>query len=149
MLGELNQEQISFVLRSQYIGRIGCAANGKVYIVPVTYVYEEPYIYGHTKEGLKIEMMRKNPQVCFEVDAIQNMTNWQCVILQGEYEELAGEESQQALQLIKNRITPLMVSESTMAGPGLELHRPVTASRLVLVTYRIRITHKSGRYEKR
>ena len=149
MLGELNQEQIDYVLRSQVIGRLGCYADGKVYIVPITYVYEAPYIYGHTKEGLKIKMMRENPQVCFEVDIIQNMANWQSVIVQGEYEELSGEESQQAIILLKNRVTPLLASESTMAAPGLDIHRSVSATRLVLVTYRIRINHKSGRYEKR
>ena len=149
MLGELNQAQIDFVLRSQVVGRLGCSAGGQVYIVPITYVYEDPYIYGHTKEGLKIKMMRKNPHVCFEVDIIQDLANWQSVIVQGEYEELSGQEGQQALEMIKSRITPLQSSESILPAAGPDIHHSITASRLVRVSYRIRVTHKTGRYEKR
>ncbi len=49
------------------------------------------YVYGHTMEGMKINMMRKNPRVCFEVDVMQNMANWKSVIAWGEFEELSSE----------------------------------------------------------
>ena len=147
MLGKLNQKQIEFVLSSQTVGRLGCYADGQVYIVPITYVYEEPYIFGYTKEGLKISMMRKNKHVCFEVDVIQNMMNWQSVVVQGEYEELSGEDSQYALFLLKNRMTPLLLSETSL--PGLNTHNSLTTFQQVPVAYRIRITDKTGRYEKR
>src|SRR5687768_15235346 len=100
MLGKLNPEQMDYVLRSQLIGRIGCYAEGRVYLVPITYVYDGEYIYGHTREGLKVRMMRQNPEICFEVDAIKDMANWQCVIIQGVYEELNDEESQVARRLL-------------------------------------------------
>ncbi|MDO1446583.1 pyridoxamine 5'-phosphate oxidase family protein [Rhodocytophaga aerolata] len=148
MLGVLNQEQIDFVLRSQMIGHIGCCDAGRVYVLPVTYVYDGEYIYGHTKEGLKIEMMRNNPQVCFQVDAIQNLANWQSVVIQGTFEELSGEASHQAERLLLNRILPFQVSETIPSG-GIDIHQLASISRPVLVTYRISIEEKSGRYEKR
>ena len=40
MLGTLSSEQIEQVLRSEVIGRIGCHASGKTYVVPITYAYE-------------------------------------------------------------------------------------------------------------
>ncbi|MDC1504172.1 pyridoxamine 5'-phosphate oxidase family protein [Winogradskyella sp.] len=83
MLGNLNSRQIEHVLQSLIIGRIGCHADNKTYVVPVTYAYDGTYVYGHTKEGLKIEMMRKNPSVCFEVDVMENMSNWRSVIAWG------------------------------------------------------------------
>lgn len=145
MLGKLNPEQIDYVLQSQVVGRIGCYADGKVYVLPITYLFEDGYIYAHTKEGLKVDMMRRDRTVCFEVDVIQNMANWQSVILQGIYEELNGEESHTARRRLQNRITPLVVSEMRMADtPG--IHQPITAS--PQVTFRIRITEKTGRYEK-
>jgi nitroimidazol reductase NimA-like FMN-containing flavoprotein (pyridoxamine 5'-phosphate oxidase superfamily) len=149
MLGVLNQEQIDFVLRSQLIGHIGCQEEGKVYIVPVTYVYDGHYIYGHTKEGSKVRMMRKNPQVCFLVDAIQNLANWQSVVVQGEFEELSGEESHQAERILLNRVLPFQVSETSVPSNSIDIHQLATATRPVPVTYRIRIYEKSGRYEKR
>jgi nitroimidazol reductase NimA-like FMN-containing flavoprotein (pyridoxamine 5'-phosphate oxidase superfamily) len=149
MLGKLNEEQMDYVLRSQVIGRLGCYAEGKIYVVPITYVYDGEYLYGHTKEGLKIQLLRKNPSVCFEVDAIQNMANWQSVIIQGIYEELTGEESRQALRLLVNRVTPLLASETSMSSHGPDIHQPISGPPMGLVTYRIRMLEKSGRYEKR
>ena len=86
MIGILTPEQIVHVLQSQIIGRIGCYADGKVYIVPVSYAYHNHYIYAHSKEGLKTHMMRQNPSVCFEVDQMDNLANWRSVILWGTYE---------------------------------------------------------------
>jgi nitroimidazol reductase NimA-like FMN-containing flavoprotein (pyridoxamine 5'-phosphate oxidase superfamily) len=149
MLGKLNPEQMDHVLRSQVVGRIACYADGSIYLVPITYLYDGQYLYGHTKEGLKVRMMRQNPHICFEVDDIQNMANWQSVIIQGTYEELAGEESQEARRMLFNRMTPLLVSETSMPADSPAIHQQVTASNLVLVTFRIRIREKTGRYEKR
>jgi len=56
------------VLTSQLIGRIGCHADNVTYVVPVSYVYDGDSIYSHTHEGMKINMMRENPDVCFEAD---------------------------------------------------------------------------------
>ncbi len=94
MLGELNKEQVEQVLKTEVIGRIGIYADKKIYVVPVTYAYDGTYIYGHSKDGMKIKMMRKNPQICFEVDVMQNMSNWQSVISWGEFEELKDTNEQ-------------------------------------------------------
>ncbi|HPH47800.1 MAG TPA: pyridoxamine 5'-phosphate oxidase family protein, partial [Chryseolinea sp.] len=94
MIGTLNKLQIDFLLRSELLGRIGCSADGITYVIPITYVYDGKYILAHTREGTKIEMMRKNANVCFEVDRIQDMANWQSVIIQGKYEELSGKKAE-------------------------------------------------------
>src|SRR5690606_3630448 len=88
MVGVLTDKQIDHVLNSQIIGRLGSCVGDKIYIVPVSYVYHEGYIYVRAKEGMKVEMMRQNPKVCFQVDAIDNMVNWRSVVVWGEYEEL-------------------------------------------------------------
>ena len=53
MIGTLTHEQIDTVLLSQMIGRIGCSLHHKTYIVPVSYVYHEGYIYARSKRGPK------------------------------------------------------------------------------------------------
>jgi nitroimidazol reductase NimA-like FMN-containing flavoprotein (pyridoxamine 5'-phosphate oxidase superfamily) len=83
MLGELNQKEIEQVLSENVIGRIGCYADGRVYVVPVTYVYEDGCIIGHTSGGLKIHMLQENPNCCFELDHCGNLANWQSVITLG------------------------------------------------------------------
>ena len=80
MLGKLTPVEIEEVIRQQVVGRIGCHANGMTYVVPVSYAYDGDYIYVRTFEGLKLDMMRRNPKVCFEIDTMLNMGNWQSVI---------------------------------------------------------------------
>ena len=63
MLGELTAEQIEAMLRAETTGRIGCHADGRTYVVPVTYAYESGCVYSHGFDGLKIRLTRSNPRV--------------------------------------------------------------------------------------
>jgi nitroimidazol reductase NimA-like FMN-containing flavoprotein (pyridoxamine 5'-phosphate oxidase superfamily) len=73
MFGTLNEMQMNHFLLSQTGGRVACT-NGKIpYFVPVTYIYNGKDIITQTKEGMKLDIMRKNPNVCFEVDSMSNM----------------------------------------------------------------------------
>ena len=70
MFENLDSGQIENVLSENIVGRLGCHADGKTYVVPVSYAYDDKYIYVRTFEGMKISIMRKNPNVCFQVDSI-------------------------------------------------------------------------------
>lgn len=152
MLGELNEAQVDQVLRSEVIGRLGCHAQGLTYIVPLTYAYDGDCIYGHSAEGMKVRMMRANPNVCFEVDDMESMANWRSVIAWGTYQELSGEEASRAMQLLIERLRPLITSET---GPSphedgtasSEAHRGDAAGKTAVV-FRIRLQEKTGRFEK-
>jgi nitroimidazol reductase NimA-like FMN-containing flavoprotein (pyridoxamine 5'-phosphate oxidase superfamily) len=142
MLGTLTRRQIEEVLRAGTIGRLGMSADGKAYVVPITYVYDGDSVYGHTTVGQKVRMMRKNPEVCFETDDIKDMANWRSVIAQGRYEELSGDVAVAAAKLIAARLGPLTTSAT--AGPaGSAAHRNRTQ-----VSYRIRLVERSGRFER-
>lgn len=148
MLGELTNEQIDFVLHGQYVGRIGCYADNNVYVVPVTFAYDSRYVYVTSKEGLKVEMMRKNPKVCFEVDIIENMANWRSVILRGEFQELNDErERKKALKVLSEKVMPLITSETVKPLRQTMSPEMVVKERKPIV-YRILITEKTGRFEK-
>jgi nitroimidazol reductase NimA-like FMN-containing flavoprotein (pyridoxamine 5'-phosphate oxidase superfamily) len=47
-------------------------------------------VYCHTHEGTKLDMMRQNPKICFEVDDLMDMANWRSVIAKGTFQELIG-----------------------------------------------------------
>lgn len=104
MWGDLDKSQIDDFLKSQLIGRLGCSDGNKVYVVPITYAYNNGYIYGHTKDGLKIQMMRNNPNVCFEIDWMKDMSNWKSVIVYGTFEELKGEDANNGLEILMKSI---------------------------------------------
>lgn len=147
MTDSLTKDQIDVVLRSELIGRIGCSNNGKVYVVPVAYAYDGKYIYAHSREGLKILMMRKNPNVCFQVDSIDNMTNWRSVVAWGKYEELKTSAHQlKAFRLLRDRFAPFNTSDTAKPTRGNEPAQVEKAKRAIY--FRIAISQVSGRYEK-
>ncbi len=142
MVGDLAAQQIEVILHSSIIGRIGCHAYGRTYVVPITYAYDGNYVYAHSTEGMKLHMMRANPHVCFEVDDMDDLANWQSVISWGTFEELHGEQAQDALQLLIGRIEPHLTGP-----PGASVHPQ--SGMVPAVLYRIALEHKSGRFERR
>ena len=151
MLGDLNIEMQEELLKTQLVGRIGCHADGVTYIVPVNYVYGPPFVYAHSANGLKIELMRQNPQVCFEVDKIENLFNWQSVICQGIFEEVTDiTETALAMQKLIDRIEPyLSKNEDAHPSHGFADKASDIGFTKELVIYRIKLTGKTGRFEKR
>jgi uncharacterized protein len=150
MITKLNPQQIDAVLTANSVGRIGCYDGEKIYVVPVSYVYENGYIICHSLEGMKIDMMRKNPSVCFEVDAMQSMQQWQSVILWGQYEELQDEtEKYYAMKIFVDRMMHMKLGE-TGQPPHISEQRvhPRHPDNIHPVIYRIRITEATGRSEE-
>ncbi len=148
MLGELRHTQIDALLTSQIIGRLGCHADDHTYVVPVTYAYDGKYIYGHTQEGKKIEMMRSNPEVCMEVDDIEGRANWRSAIVWGKYEELEGTMAEHALLFLEDRLMPLQSSETALPMYGLDQVHSIKNPQTIPVVYRIKVERKSGKFEK-
>lgn len=149
MLGSLTKTQIDQVLDSQVLGRIGCYAEGKVFVVPITYVFDGDFIYAHSKEGMKINMMRNNPKVCFEVDVVDNMANWRSVILWGEYEELDGKLSQEkGMNIIMEKLVPLISSQTLRYYNKHSIKPNMAEIQPTSIVFRIKIEERTGRYEK-
>ena len=142
MLGTLDREQIDRLLHSEVVGRIGVHADGRTYVVPVSYVYDGDAVYVHSLDGLKIRMLRTARDVCFEVDRITDLGNWQSVVAWGRYEELVGDLATAAMNLLASRLAPIAASES--AGPS----GPDTTPPASSIAFRIRLDERTGRYEK-
>ena len=147
MFGILSAEDTEILLQQQLIGRIGCHAKDVTYVVPISYAYDGTYIYGHTFEGMKVEMMRKNPKICFQADDTRDLSNWQSVVAWGEFEELREPERTQALEKLTERKLPLISSE-TMHLTSQWPFNNEDVSEISGVVFRIRITEKTGRFEK-
>lgn len=144
MLGLLTSHQIEDVLQKEMIGRIGCHADAVTYVVPVTYVYDENCVYAHSAEGLKLDMMRQNPMVCFEVDHMDSMVDWQSVIAWGEYEEIINEtERSTAMYKLINKFKPLLTSKT-----ALPVHANLAQNNTHVVIFKIKLNKKTGRFER-
>lgn len=147
MIGNLVNSEIETLLQNEVIGRIGCVYESKVYIVPISYAYEKGCIYAHTFGGMKIDAMRKNPEVCFEVDDIKNMGNWKSVICWGKFEEIHETENRNhALHLLLNRHLPVISSITTHLGKNWPF-LPNEIDKIEGIVFKIVISKSTGKYE--
>jgi len=148
MFGKLTSAQIEELLHQQIVGRIACHANGITYVVPVSYAYDGEFIFVRSLEGMKIGRMRKNPEVCFEVDNTRNLSNWQSVVAWGVFQELpAGKERDHAIRCLEDRKLPVLNSETMHISPQWPFPAE-NESEVQGIIFRVRLMQKSGRYEK-
>lgn len=60
---------IDRVIEQALVCRLGMARDNRPYLVPVSFGYDGQSIYFHTaREGMKIDYLTTNPQVCFELE---------------------------------------------------------------------------------
>ena len=148
MIGNLNTPAIEELLQNSIVGHLGCYDNGTPYVVPISYAYDGQYIYCHTYEGMKIQMMRKNPKVCFQVEELKNMANWKSVIAWGRFDELGiGMERNVAIHTLLSRSLPILSSVTTHLGK----EWPFSADdikEIKGIVFRIKVENKSGRFEE-
>jgi nitroimidazol reductase NimA-like FMN-containing flavoprotein (pyridoxamine 5'-phosphate oxidase superfamily) len=86
---ELTKENCIEFLKGQRVGRLACSNDNQPYIVPLFFVFDGiGHIYVFSTVGQKIKWMRENPQVCFEVEDIENQNNWTTIVIFGYFEEL-------------------------------------------------------------
>ncbi len=87
---EMSASECQEALAHARVGRLACARDNHPYIVPMHYAVDGDYLYlyGFTTVGQKVEWMRSNPLVCFEIDDVVNHNHWMSVIVFGQYEEL-------------------------------------------------------------
>jgi nitroimidazol reductase NimA-like FMN-containing flavoprotein (pyridoxamine 5'-phosphate oxidase superfamily) len=137
VIHELSETDIDHILRNERIGRIGSTSVGHVQITPIVYGYDGTSIYGHSRFGRKIQYMRGNPEVCFEVEEVVDPVTWAVVVLHGRYMELDDlQERDVAMRCIL-----------AQAGGGPESSAVQAESGSDLVIYRIVIDDRVGRRE--
>ena len=145
MLATMSAEETEQLLLRGTIGRVGCTAEGRIYVVPINYAYDGESVIGHSADGLKIRTMRANPKVCFEVDDIAEPGHWSCVVAQGVFEELHGAEEDRADALLHARFGPTEAGEAARRHPRIHgVAQPVSRT----TRFRIRLTEKSGRFAR-
>jgi hypothetical protein len=151
MQGVLSETEINTLLSSEVFGHLGCTDGLKPYVVPMAYVYRDNVLYGQTTEGKKVEMLRKNPLVCFQVERLKDR-QWRSVMCWGTLEELAFEELQQpeaveVVHLLTERIGG--IQENVGIAVPFSFAKgavPLTVNEKKSTLFRILVTEKSGRF---
>ena len=123
---ELSITECNDALSRAKVGRLACARDNQPYVLPFNLAFDgDSYLYGFTTLGKKVEWMRSNPLVCFEIDEVTNHNNWSSVIVFGRYEELPDQPEfetarSQAQQFLQERVMwwePAYISQEHRENP--------------------------------
>ncbi|MDP4127761.1 MAG: pyridoxamine 5'-phosphate oxidase family protein [Bacillota bacterium] len=117
-----DQKAIEEIIKKAKVCRIAVSYESMSYIVPMNFGYADQTLYFHSsKEGLKLSILRENPQACFEMEIdieivpSEQPCNWtmryQSVIGFGEVEFIENLDAKRdAMQIIMQHYTDEMIS---------------------------------------
>ena len=103
------------ILNTAKVCRLAMVDGDKPYVVPLNFGYKEKTIYFHSaQEGRKIDIIKKNPQVCFEVDEMIKLkkaslacdwgAQYHSIIAEGRAQIVEGvEDKKKALEIIMSQ----------------------------------------------
>ena len=136
---EMTPAEIDQFLTCARVGRLGVSLKDGPYIVPVGYVYSNGKIFFHTcKEGLKMDTIKRNPNVCFEVDeALSDISMFKSVIAFGTAEIIDDEEEMiPCLQKLIDKYRVPETFDKYMSKPGKNREKELKAVRICVITPR-------------
>ena len=144
---EMTSKEIEQFLACARVGHLGlCLEDGSPYVVPVGFAYVDSKIFFHTcNKGLKMDAIRRNGNVCFEVDeALSDASMFKSVIVFGTVEIISDKEKM--IPYLQKLIDKYRVPESFdryMSKPGRNREKKLEAVRICVITPK-KITGKNG-----
>ncbi len=144
---DLNNEECLKLLSDNYIGRIAFISGGSPEILPITYYYdpESHSILTYSGEGGKIQAMRKNGDVSFQVDDITALNKWKSVLLYGEYEELNRIDAKHLLHVFTEGVKKTIRNKEGLSPQFIGDFSSKAGMDRAPIVYRINISEIKGR----
>ncbi|HEY6827126.1 MAG TPA: pyridoxamine 5'-phosphate oxidase family protein [Gemmatimonadaceae bacterium] len=115
---ELPRGEALQLLANHHVGRLAFTFRDRVDIEPISYLYHDGWIYARTSPGTKLQVVRHNPWVAFEIDEIESRYDWRSVVIHGTIYFLDGsggdgerETFQTALELMRTVDAELLTAD--------------------------------------
>jgi uncharacterized protein len=111
---DMAPDEMAALLQRESFGHLGCARDGRPYVLPMNYAYDGQDLFFFTTVGMKTHFIEANPQVCLQVEEVIDSTHWRSVMVIGQAEALTKpEDTQRAMKLITERNPSLTPAIST------------------------------------
>jgi nitroimidazol reductase NimA-like FMN-containing flavoprotein (pyridoxamine 5'-phosphate oxidase superfamily) len=128
---DMTAAEMHALLRSASFGHLGCARDGRPYVLPMHYAYDGKELYFFTTEGMKTQFIEANPQVCLQVEEIVDSSQWRSVMVIGRAEPLKSQEDRQ-------RAMAIIVERNPSLTPAISATQLDAVGRAVdIVLYRV------------
>lgn len=113
---DMPHDEMRELLERQSFGHLGCARDGRPYVVPMNYAFDGTNLFFFTTEGMKTQFIDANPEVCLQVEEVMDPSHWCSVMVIGRAEKLTQtEDVRHAMQSILKRnpsLTPAISATS-------------------------------------
>jgi uncharacterized protein len=101
---DMSPTDMHALLKRESFGHLGCARDGRPYVLPMNYAYDGKELYFFTTQGMKTQFIDANPKVCLQVEEVHDSSHWRSVMVIGNAERLTRtEDTQRAMQAITER----------------------------------------------
>jgi hypothetical protein len=124
--------------------RLGLCDEGRPYIVPLSFGYDGSALYFHAAgEGRKIDILKKNNQVCFELDILHDIVSGDQICRWGmAYESVIGFGAAEVLHDLESKRRALACIVRRYGSEETDFPGPMLAGTTVI---RVRIEEVSGK----
>jgi nitroimidazol reductase NimA-like FMN-containing flavoprotein (pyridoxamine 5'-phosphate oxidase superfamily) len=113
---DMSHDEMHELLERQSFGHLGCARDGRPYVVPMNYAFDGKDLFFFTTEGMKTQFIEANPEVCLQVEEVTDPSHWRSVMVIGRAQKLTQtEDVRRAMQSILKRnpsLTPAISATS-------------------------------------
>ncbi len=148
MIKDLDTKEGLRVLKENYIGRLAFISQGRPYSLPITYFYDEPNnaIVSYSGEGHKLNSMRLNNSISFQVDEIELASNWKSVLIHGEFEELSGSDARYQLHQFASGVKDIIEKKEKRDVHFISEFSSKISSGEIPIVYRLKIMEITGKF---
>ncbi|RLC23258.1 MAG: pyridoxamine 5'-phosphate oxidase family protein [Deltaproteobacteria bacterium] len=139
-------KEIEKILEEASVCRLAMVDGDKPYIVPMNFGYRDGILFFHSaKQGRKIDLIKKNPNVCFEVDQLIRFKKAKMACEWGlEYKSVIGSGRALLLDNIEEKIKSLHIIMSQYSQRTFEYPDEMLEKTLVIKIVIDRITGKQS-----
>jgi uncharacterized protein len=145
-----NCKEIAAIMEKAAVCRIALSDDDSPYIVPVNFVVRDNYLYFHSsREGRKIDLLRKNNRVCFEIDINTKIVKGNAPCSWGTiYLSVIGFGRAFFLEKASEKKKALNYVMEKYAGKGSFSYKTEALEKVVVISVRIeKITGKKSGYK--
>src|SRR5437763_13711195 len=91
-VSDMSPAEMHALLQREIFGHLGCARDGRPYVVPMHYAYDGRHLYFFTTQGMKMQFIEANPQVCLLIAEVTDSTRWRSVMVIGRANVLTSSD---------------------------------------------------------
>jgi uncharacterized protein len=80
---KMSSEEIAELIQKIGYGHLGCIHEGKPLVIPMQYYLKDDEMYMFTDRGTKSHDLTEHPEICLQIEELNDTTNWSSITIDG------------------------------------------------------------------